>query len=47
VAEWAGVYWGAYYSHLIITTEGKLLIAEHEIDFEFHEAENRLARYKG
>ena len=43
IAEFEGVYvtatshWGEYFSPLVITQEGKLFIAEHEIVFEFDE----------
>jgi hypothetical protein len=48
ITEWANIYntetqwWGAYYSPLVITADGKLFIAEHEIEFEFDVSENRL-----
>ena len=48
IAEFEGVYvtetshWGEYFSPLVITQEGKLFIAEHEIVFEFDELTGQL-----
>lgn len=49
ITKWAGTYttatqwWGTYYSPMVITDEGKLFIAEHEIEFEFDEVTNQLS----
>ena len=48
ISVWEGVYvtetsfWGTYYSPLVVTSEGTVFIAEHEIQFTFDETSNVL-----